>query len=94
LSGRHAGHYKAVLKNGLIVKVHAALMSIPYQTGFSPSRWHQVVDVMLEKDPGQPRQHRLCIVALLENDYNQSQLIVLARRLTHHMEDYPMMPDI
>jgi hypothetical protein len=88
------GHYKAVLKNDLIVKVHTALMSIPYQTGFSPSRWHQVVDVMLEKDPGQLRQHRLRIMALIESDYNQSQRIVLARCLTHHMEDKQMMPDM
>ena len=94
LSGRHVGHYKAVLDNDSIIMVHAAMMSIPYQTGFSPSRWHQVVDVMLEKDPGQPRQHRLRIVALLESDYNQSQRIVLARRLAHHMEDFQMVPDM
>jgi hypothetical protein len=47
---------------------------------------------MLEKDPGQPRQHRFRIVALLESDYNQSQQILSARPLSHHMEDEQMMP--
>ena len=61
-SGRHVGHYKAVLQNTDLVDIHSKMMSLPYQTGFSPQRWHQVVDVMLEKDKGNPRQRRLCII--------------------------------
>jgi hypothetical protein len=90
--GRHVGHYKAILKNDYIVNIHASMMSIPYQIGFAPSQWHQVINVMLEKDPGQPKQYRLRIVALLESDYNQSQRILLARPLSHHLEDNKMMP--
>lgn len=34
--GQHVGHYKAVLENPFLVNIHAAMMSIPYQVGFSP----------------------------------------------------------
>jgi len=93
-SGRHVRHYKAILDNPYLVKIHDTMMSVPYQAGFSPKRWHQVVDVMLEKEPGNSKQHRLCIVTLLESDFNQSQRILLARRLTHHMEDAELMSEM
>lgn len=93
-SGRHVGHYKAALKNDVISALHAAMISFPYQTGFSPNRWHHMVEVMLEKDPGHPKSHRLHIIALLESDYNQSQRILVARPMSHHMEDHKMLPDM
>jgi hypothetical protein len=94
LSGRKVGHYKAVLDNPFLVGIHSVMMSIPYQTGFSPPQWHHVVDVMLEKVPGNPKQHRPHMIALLESDYNQSQRILVARPMNHRLEDNGMLPDI
>jgi hypothetical protein len=93
-SGRHMGHYNAILENDQVAQLHARMMSIPYIAGFAPDRWHNIVDVMLEKDPGSHRIHRLRIVALLESDFNQSQRILIARSLSHHLEDHNMAPDM
>jgi len=35
-SGRHIGHYKAVLKDPSLVCMHSQMMSIPFQAGFAP----------------------------------------------------------
>jgi hypothetical protein len=91
-SGWHVGHYKAALDNWLLTELR--MMSIPYQTGFSPNSWHKIIDVMLEKEVGNPKVHWLQIVALLESDFNQSHWILIACRLSHHMEDNSMVPDM
>jgi hypothetical protein len=55
------------------------MMNIPLTAGFSPNRWRQIIDVMLEKKPGDHRIHRLRIVALQESDFNQSNRLAIGR---------------
>jgi len=91
-SGRHIGHYKAVLEDPLFVNLHSTMMSIPFQVGFAPERWTKVTDIMLEKEQNNPRSHRLRILALFETDLNQAKWIIIGRNLLHHMNDHSMIP--
>jgi hypothetical protein len=93
-SGRHIGHYKAVLKAPDLIQVHNVMMSLPYQVGFAPHRWTNVMDIMLEKEPGNSRCHRLPILALFENDFNQSKHILVAQKVGHHVEDNDMVSNM
>jgi hypothetical protein len=91
-SGRHLGHYKAILQDENLVATLTKMMTIPHLTGYSPRRWQQVVDVMLQKTPGNSKIHRLRIVALQESDFNQSNRLAVGRPVLHHLEDTASVP--
>jgi hypothetical protein len=90
-SGRSIPHYKACSdgsKDGLadtLAEIHAAVASIPLETGFFPDRWRQAMDVMLEKISSIARTKKLRIIQLLEADLNQ----VLRAAFARNMPNWP-----
>ena len=68
-------------------------MSLPFQHGFSASRWKQCLEVMLEKDPGNPAIHSLRIICLLEADLNIGLRIIWMHRLFPAVENIGFIPD-
>jgi hypothetical protein len=86
-SGRGVEHYKACAEGSddgiadLLATVHAAMMSVPLDAGFCPSRWKHAVDVMLEKITGVSRSDKLRIIQLVEADLNQVVRIAFARNI-------------
>ena len=59
----------------------AQAREVPYE------RWTHETEVMLEKDPGDPKLDRLQIICLYEADYNLFLKIMWAHRLIRSAED-------
>ena len=85
--------WKACGLSPIASKVHSIMMSLPFQHGFSPSRWRQCLEVMLEKDAGNPLIHRLRIIVLLEADFNIALRIIWMRRLFPAAEKMGFVPE-
>ena len=88
-SGRHLGHYKALIKDPILLQCLTQFMHIAVKSGTSLTRWSQATNVMLEKDAGHPCIHRLRIIHLFEADFNLYMKMQwgkrLVRRATKHM---------
>lgn len=69
-SGRHLGHYKAIIGDPALLSFHVKLLNLLVSNGMSLERWQNATNVLNEKDPGEPRLHRLRIIHLFEADYN------------------------
>eukprot|EP00957_Ditylum_brightwellii_P015778 1188753-Ditylum_brightwellii.AAC.1 len=57
------------------------MMTLPFRIGFTPHRWQKAIDVMLEKDIGDPKINRLRIIVIVEGDMNLIIKIIWNKRL-------------
>ena len=62
--------WKASGLSPIVACVHSKMMTLKLSRGFMLSRWKQCLEVMLEKDAGNPMNHSLRIIFLLEADFN------------------------
>ena len=67
------------------------MIQIPLKFGFAPDRWMQSLNVMLEKDPGNPLLHRLRIIHLYEADFNWVLKQFWAKRMLHYGEKHEVL---
>jgi hypothetical protein len=93
-SSRHIGHYKAAVKDPILVNLHTIMMSLLFKVAFAPTRWTRVTNIMLEKEENNPRCHRLRKLALFELDLNHAKCILIGRRLTHFLSDSGLLPSM
>jgi hypothetical protein len=69
-----------------LLQLHVSLLQLGIQHKHSYSRWQRVANLMLEKDFGIPKIHRLRIIHLYEADLNLLMGIYFARVLVRHIE--------
>ena len=67
-----------------------SMLNYALKFGHTYDRWTKIVNVMLQKDPGNPRIHHLRIIHIYEADYNML-LAVKWRQAIHHAEDHKLL---
>lgn len=80
-SGRHLGHYKALIQDPTLLRCLTLFLDIILSNGLTIPRWCEATNVMIEKDPGSPRIHRLRIIHLFEADFNFILKLMWGHRL-------------
>jgi excinuclease UvrABC nuclease subunit len=53
-----------------ILKAHFLIILTAVKFGISLTQWQNVVNSMIEKEPGNPKTHRLRVIHLSEADYH------------------------
>ena len=90
-SGRHMGHYKACLDSEGITTVHITMINIQLVCGFAGKRWKVSIAVMVAKDKGITKIHRMRIIQLLEADLNFILACIFGNRTMRFAEEFCSM---
>ena len=80
-SGRHLGHYKAIIRDENLAQLFTTMTALPLQYSFAPKRWTTTIQVVLPKDKGAPKISRLQNINILEADYNLILRTIWGRRM-------------
>ena len=86
-SGRHLGHYKAIIRDRKIAQLYGIMCELPVKHGFAPKRWKIAIQVVLPKDDGPPKISRLRNINILEADYNFVLRLIWGRRMIWKAND-------
>ena len=70
-----------MLEDNNLVDLMVAMLNIGISTGVALDWWKDTVSVMLEKDKGSPKLHRLRIIQLFEADYNFLLALIFGHQL-------------
>ena len=78
--------WKCIAKDNGLAAIFLDMMSLPFQYGFVNNQWCRATDVMLEKKPGVRKIHQLCIIGLLEADFNTALKLIFAKKMMGNAE--------
>jgi hypothetical protein len=71
-----------------ILHVQTHIINIPLHYGFSPTHWQTVVNALLEKIQGRPMLHKLCVIHIIEVDYDLILKIIFGKQLMQNCEKH------
>ena len=81
-TGLHFGHYKAGAEHISIATCDAILRSLPYQFGFAPEAWKDIVNVEILKKAGVYDIEKMRTITLMHAEFNMNNK-KLGRDLMH-----------
>ena len=87
-SGRHMGHYKALVQDDNMAEFCITLMELPLQFGFASTRWVKSLQTRLPKDPDMKKVERLRVIHLFETEYSFVLRIIWGRRLLWNAQQF------
>jgi len=90
-SGRHLGHYKSWIQDDELLEMLTNMLRIVAKFGFAPKRWCQSLNVMLEKEAGNPMITKLRTIHLYEADFNWMLKQFWAKRMLQYGEDQEVL---
>jgi hypothetical protein len=90
-SGRHLGHYKALLQDDDLLLPIIELVQLSILHGIALDRWKKSVTVMIEKIASFPVITKLRVIHLFEADYNLVLKLLWGKRLMKHANKYNLI---
>lgn len=92
-SGRHLGHYKALIQDPDLLTCFTQFLNIALFHGIALPRWCNATNVLIEKDAGRPCINRLRIIHLFEADFNFLLKIIWGSRLVQRAVEFNLLHD-
>jgi hypothetical protein len=71
-SGRHYGHYRALLQIPTILGLITSLANFCFDWGITMARWEKVIQPQIPKDKGTPQINQIQQITLIKADLNLS----------------------
>jgi len=68
--GLHFGHYKAITHDDNLTELHTMMINVTLMSGYSPTRWHVGLNVMIPKKPGNYMVMDLRTLLLYDAEFN------------------------
>ena len=93
-SGRHYGHYKALLKSGeeFLETIHA-ILEIALQNNIILRRWKHTTTTLIEKENGLPYVHRMRAIHIIEAEVQFLAKNFYITKLMRHAESKNVITD-
>lgn len=92
LKDDHPDNKKIEVFQTEILTVHLTIVNYCLTNGYTLQQWRISITMMIEKDPGNPKLHRLRVIHIYEADYNLF-LGIKHQRIIHHIHDAHLFQD-